>query len=220
MTYYDLTMTTKKIYELKYTDNTKSPIKVPRRVLISDLLDITLIGKRTLEYGEVLNQNLLHLLENFSCAAKLDDLNVPDPTEIAGKYLENPVVGQLWYNSTVKSLFVWLNGSWSVIKSFSDISGNSGFIYDGDIVPIPVDLHGYSHNVSDCVINVSPVLMEQNIESFTCEVSNLGVVTCKYTPVGGVERSGMASYMILCNKSVRLPLTPSSIRTDVETLLY
>lgn len=196
---------TSKIYTLKFTDADTTPIKVPRRIFINDLLDITLIGKRTLEYGEVLNQNVLHLLENFACAAKSDDLRVPDPDTIAGRWLENPTMGQLWYNSTVESLFAWTGTQWTIIKSFSDISGNSGFIYDGDTVPIPLDLHGNQHNIMDCAINVSPVLMEQDIESFICEVSSLGVVTCKYTPVGGAERSGIASYMILCNKSLRVP---------------
>lgn len=45
--------------------------------------DITLIGKNSNSYGEFLNENFVHLLENFA--------NISAP--------ENPILGQLWYDS-------------------------------------------------------------------------------------------------------------------------
>lgn len=196
-------MTSKKIYELNYTDASQTPIKVPRRVFITDILDITLIGKRTLEYGAVLNENVLHLLENFSCPSLEDSENEPDSNDVIGILLTNPVIGQLWYNSRNGRLYSWSGTAWKAYDLFSDVSGNSGFISDGDTVPIPLDLHGNTHNLSNCAINVSPSLIFDEIEDFTCEVSALGVVTCKYTPVGGSERSGVASYIIVCSGSTR-----------------
>jgi hypothetical protein len=200
---------TVKTYKLKYTDSALTPITVPRRVFVSDIIDITLIGKRTLEYGEILNDNVVHLMEHFACHALSTDINVPDPASMAGRYLETPSVGQLWYNLTADSLYSWVGTKWNAIHSFSSISGNSGFIYDGDTVPIPLDFHGNTHDINDCVINIAPAMVTANIESFICEVSPSGVVTCKFTPIGDVQRSGIASYVILCNGANKSPVTPT-----------
>ncbi len=195
-------MTSKKIYEINYTDASKAPLKVPRRVFITDILDITLIGKRTIEYGAALNENILHLLENFSCPSDGNSGN-PDTGSVVGILLSNPVIGQLWYNSTDKKLCSWSGTAWKAYDLFSDISGNSGYISDGDTIPIPIDLHGNTHTLANCAINVSPVQIFAEVEAFTCEVSSLGVVTCKYTPVGEAERSGVASYVIICSGTDR-----------------
>lgn len=198
----------KKIYELDYTDSSKTPIQVPRRVFVDDILDITLVGKRKLEYGEVLNENILHLLEHFACHSSLTELNVPDYTSATGNLLKNPVVGQLWYNLSVRDLYYWNGTQWNKMNSFADITGNSGFIFDGDTVPIPLDFDGNLHYVGDCAISVSPVNMMEEVESFICEVDSSGVVTCKYTPIGGTERSAYASYIIICSGS-KIAITPT-----------
>ena len=206
-------MTTPKIYEIKYTDNTEAAIRVPRRIFISDLVDITLVGKRTLEYGQVFNENMLHLLEHFACKSRLDDLDVPDPDSKLAEVLNNPVNGQLWFNITTKCVHVWNGTSWQPINTYSGVSGNSGFIYDGEYLPIPLDVNGAQHFIDECAINVSPIFMDEQIESFICEVNSQGLVTCKYTPVGGTQKSGMASYIILCHGNCRIPPTPTPTPT-------
>lgn len=50
--------------------------------------DLTFVGKNYAGYGEILNQNLLKLLENFSNSTR------------PGK----PIAGQLWYDSSTKKL--------------------------------------------------------------------------------------------------------------------
>ena len=55
---------------------------------IDNTLDIKLIGKNYAGYGEVQNENFVHLLENFSGS--------DEPTR--------PITGQLWYNSSSKKL--------------------------------------------------------------------------------------------------------------------
>jgi hypothetical protein len=55
---------------------------------IDNTLDIKLIGKNYAGYGEVQNENFVHLLENFSGS--------DEPTR--------PITGQLWYNSSTKKL--------------------------------------------------------------------------------------------------------------------
>jgi hypothetical protein len=55
---------------------------------IDSTLDIKLIGKNYAGYGEVQNENFVHLLENFAGPAA--------PAR--------PIAGQIWYNSTEKKL--------------------------------------------------------------------------------------------------------------------
>lgn len=55
---------------------------------IDNTLDIKLIGKNYAGYGEVQNENFVHLLENFSGPDKPD----------------RPITGQLWYNNSTKKL--------------------------------------------------------------------------------------------------------------------
>lgn len=50
---------------------------------------ITLFGKNTANYGEKLNENFLRLLENFAKAT--------EPTTPPG---QNPIIGQLWWDTT------------------------------------------------------------------------------------------------------------------------
>lgn len=73
-------------YNVKFTDFTnKGSITVQENATNSDETSITLIGRNRQDFGLTLNENLLHLLENFA--------NTTSPS--------NPVEGQLWYDTTV-----------------------------------------------------------------------------------------------------------------------
>lgn len=188
-----------KIYNVKHTDGTENPIKVPRRVFVKDIVDITLIGKRTLEYGREFNENLLHMLESFSCPSDPENTHLPDPNSKLYQILDTPLEGQLWYNSTTECLHIWVGTHWDEFITYNSIHGNSGFINDGEYIPIPTNQFGYYHKIEDCAISVSPYYMNSEIEDFECSVDSTGRVTAKYTPIGGVEQVGVATYAILCN---------------------
>ena len=65
--------------------------------------DITLVGKSYTGYGEVFNENFVHMLENFS--------NIRPP--------QNPMIGQLWWNLSIGQLEAYNGESWITIgKSF------------------------------------------------------------------------------------------------------
>ena len=53
-------------YYIYYTDASSGAIAIPiaKSSLIQDI-DVTLVGKTRLEYGEVFNENMLHLLEHL-----------------------------------------------------------------------------------------------------------------------------------------------------------
>ena len=58
---------------------------------INNELDVRLVGKNFSGYGEIQNENVLHLLENFA------GLNPP----------AKPINGQIWFDSSIRKLKFW-----------------------------------------------------------------------------------------------------------------
>ena len=81
---------------MPYTVNKTNSLASPSSYTVSDGVvntqtDLSLLGKGYAGYGEVIAENFLHLMENFS--------NTSAPTK--------PIVGQLWWDSTNSSLQVY-----------------------------------------------------------------------------------------------------------------
>ncbi len=124
-------------YTIDYSNSGKTAIVVNDGT-IDTSTSIGLIGKNYTRFGETLNENMLHLLENFA----------------NGTAPSNPTEGQLWYDSANGQLKIYDNGVWSVIISGSgttkiefrnrkDTGGNFHktieHIVDGSIVSITTD---------------------------------------------------------------------------------
>ena len=77
-------------YTVNYTNPGKSPILIEDQTS-NNSTSLTLIGKQYDQYGEVIAENFLKLLENFSYTSA--------PT--------NPTPGQLWHDSSTKTLKVY-----------------------------------------------------------------------------------------------------------------
>jgi hypothetical protein len=83
-------------YIVNFTDReNKTPITVFDNTSSTDT-SLTFPGRNVTGYGQIIAENFLALLENFSSA------NEP----------VNPVEGQLWYDSTDGILQIWDNTSW------------------------------------------------------------------------------------------------------------
>ena len=124
-------------YTIDYSQSSKTAIVVNDGT-IDTSTSIGLIGKNYTRFGEILNENMLHLLEHFA--------NASAPS--------NPTEGQLWYDTTNSQLKIYDNGVWSVILSGAgttkiefrnrkDTGGNYHktieFIVDSNIVHITTD---------------------------------------------------------------------------------
>jgi len=72
---------------------------------VDNTTDLTLIGKNVSGYGNYINENFLHLLENFS--------NTSPPN--------SPIQGQLWFDTSVNRLKVY-NGTQFVVSGGSIVS--------------------------------------------------------------------------------------------------
>lgn len=82
-------------YTIDYSEAGKTAIIVNDGTLDTST-SIKLIGKNYQRFGEILNEDLLHLLENFA--------SVDEPV--------NPTEGQLWYDTGDSQLMIYDNGRW------------------------------------------------------------------------------------------------------------
>jgi hypothetical protein len=86
-------------------------VSVPDASVDVNFTSLTLVGKNFVEYGELLNENFVHLLENFASAV--------EPA--------NPLIGQLWYDQGVRELKLYTaTGTWkgfAVLTASPDVPG-------------------------------------------------------------------------------------------------
>ena len=82
----------------------------------SETTNLTLVGKGYAGYGEIFNENLIKLLENFS--------SVTAPT--------TPITGQLWYDSSESRLKVYSGTLWKSTDTVS-VSSTQPPMVSGDI---------------------------------------------------------------------------------------
>lgn len=199
-------------YILKHTDSNKENIIVAKSALITDEFDIALIGKTRLEYGEIFNENVLHLLENFACPEDAGDPGNPDTAVAFGLLLENPTEGQLWYNSTNERPYFYDGTNWVPLTRYDDVAGNYGVIADGGTLPQPTNNSGYVFPFEECSWVVSPFHYSGEIDFMECFTDDQGNVTMKYRITGsGTLTSGLANYQIIGikdNTSIGTPPTP------------
>lgn len=169
------------VYNLEYTDNTKNPIVVNKKTLIQDVLDITLLGKSRKEYGQEFNENILHMLENFSCPEDANNPGNPDLDQTYANLLEQPTEGQVWYNSTQLRIYVYDGSGWIATSLLSDIAGNSGIIAHGEYMPKPVStITGYEFSYDECSWVVSPFNFPDEVDYMTCYTDSTGLVNSQY----------------------------------------
>lgn len=84
-------------YTIDYSTSSKTPIVVNDGT-VDTSTSISLIGKNYTRFGEILNENMLHLLENFA----------------SGTAPTNPTEGQLWYDTTNSKLMLYDGGWFSI----------------------------------------------------------------------------------------------------------
>lgn len=197
------------VYVIKYTDTAKGTITITKSSLVTNLIDIALVGKSRLDYGEAFNENVLHLLENFSAPELSGSPGNPDTSVTFGTLLTNPVQGQKWWNSTVKRLFVFSDGVWLAQARGSDVAGNWGTISNGGFIPRPVGSDGYVFPYNECSFVVSPhsytstagssnLPSDIEVDYMRCFVEANGKVTMEFRYRGESSlRSGYANYQII-----------------------
>jgi hypothetical protein len=212
------------MYIIKYTDIDKPSIFINNEELNTSILDITLIGKATMEYGEEFDENVLHVLENFASEEDPNNPGNPDPTQTLLELLERPTEGELWYNKTTKILYVWNGVKWKELANKSNFAANSGIIAHGQQIPLPVSEDGYVFTYPECSWFVSPQYWDSTVNYIECYTDSNGTVYARYRPLGqSALINGLANYVILGTKGTTnhgipfplpsLPVAPSPTPT-------
>lgn len=214
------------IYKINFTDTSKAPLIIQSEALTSSAVDITLIGQSTMEYGEVFDENLLHILENFACPEDAATPGTPDLTKALSPLLTHPIEGQFWFNKSNLELYVYTGKTWSSMAGRPSMSANSGLLVHGQQIPLPVGFTAYSQ----CAIFVSPQYLDEKCSYFECYVDDGGYVHCRYygyfAPQADVEwATGIVNYLIVGIKGEAFgsvppaPQPPAASPTPTPTLV-
>ena len=107
---------------MAYTVNKSNPAASPNQYTVQDSVlntqtDLEFVGKGYAGYGEVIAENFLHLLENFS------------NTSAPGK----PIKGQLWYDETSAKIKVYTGSSFQPVGGASYSSVAPSGLNAGDL---------------------------------------------------------------------------------------
>lgn len=162
---------------------------------IDTTTDLTLIGKNYSGYGELLNENFVKLLENFSNSSQPaspiegqiwwdstnDLLKVYNGTTfkvISGSTSSasqptGAIAGDLWFDSTNQQLYVYNGASWVLIgPSFTSVTGTSGAV-----VETVADNLGSNHVVVKLYANETVVGTVSKDATFTPQTAISGFAT-------------------------------------------
>ncbi len=115
-------------YTVDYSTSSKTAIVVNDGT-VDTSTSINLIGKNYTNFGELLNENMLRILENFA------NTNAPS----------NPTEGQLWYDTTNSVLKLYDNGQWYTIGS---PAGTTRFEYRNR-----QDTASVFHKTVECIVD-------------------------------------------------------------------
>lgn len=187
-------------YQVYYTKEDKTPIIVPRSSVVTTSGDIVYIGKNRLEYGEVFNENVLHLLEHYAAPEDPNKAGFPLLSGVIAPLLSKPTVGQIWYNKTKGSPAVWNGISWIGFEQNDTVSGNSGVVLHGQQLPRPVSVDGYTYDYSECSWVVSPFGFSEpeRIIFLSCYTDSQARVNMQYRRAGNPALlNGYATYQII-----------------------
>lgn len=143
-------------YNITYTDINKNPIELDEYAIDDTSVDVTLFGRLLQNYGENVNEDLLNILENFSCPETpgIFDINsaTPDINYISKKQLLNPIEGQMWFNSTRNIIYYFDGTEWKHISNRGEYAANWGQIISGQQLPKPVGVNGKIFDYNECIL--------------------------------------------------------------------
>lgn len=158
--------------------------------------DLALVG-RTREYGEIYNENILHLLENFA-SSEVPDTQSQSIFHAVPAVLINPTDGQCWFNTSRKIPYTYFRGRWLPLAYNGHIASNWGTVTNGTALPRPVGSDGYVFPYAECAWIVAPAYIPEEIRGMLCTVNPMtGVVTSTYYDETGATKPFEVFYQII-----------------------
>lgn len=186
-------------YLVNFTNISTTPISLGEGDVDITSTDIALFGRTRLEYGELLNESLLHILENFSCPESEIDPNTPNLDRTIDDLLINPVLGQFWHNTTTGTIHFWDGEYWIPLRRGDDMAANWGQVANGELLPRPVSpTSGYVFPYEECIWSVSPAQYVAPFSVATCTTDlETSQVTMEYFVDDETSIAGTANYLII-----------------------
>jgi len=152
---------------MPYTVNKTNATESPNQYTVQDSVvntqtDISFVGKGYAGYGEVIAENFLHLLENFS--------NTTEPTK--------PIKGQLWFDSSTSKLNVFTGTSFQPVGGANYTTTSPTGLKAGDLWVNATTQQLYYNNGAEDVLVGPPTSTDsgftfETIESSVDESKNL-----------------------------------------------
>jgi hypothetical protein len=204
-------------YIVNFTDVNTTPITILEGGIDLTTLDIALFGRARLEYGEQLNESLLHLVENFACpdAGATQEpaviLGEPDLSKTNNELLASPVPGQFWYNKSDHGIYYWLYpvedseppvGAWiQIMEHGKHCAADFGTLLHGQPIPQLTSESGYVYPYSECIWVVGPNYYQAGgLNYMKCTTEMFGdtpYVVMRYTVDEGQTMEGTVNYLIV-----------------------
>jgi hypothetical protein len=152
---------------MPYTVNKTNATESPNQYTVQDSVlntqtDLNFVGKGYAGYGEVIAENFLHLLENFS--------NTTEPTK--------PIKGQLWFDSSTSKLNVFTGTSFQPVGGANYTTTSPTGLKAGDLWVNATTQQLYYYNGADNILVGPPTSTDsgftfETIESSVDESKNL-----------------------------------------------
>jgi hypothetical protein len=104
-------------YKLNKTNGTL--VTTVQDATVDITTSLTFLGRNYTGYGDAIEENFLHLLENFASSNAIDDRYIPSNSLLSPSQ-GRAIAGQLWFNTATNQLNVTPNGLvWKGIASLS-----------------------------------------------------------------------------------------------------
>jgi len=145
---------------MPYTVNKTNATESPNQYTVQDSVvntqtDISFVGKGYAGYGEVIAENFLHLLENFS--------NSTQPLK--------PIKGQLWFDSSTSKLNVFTGSSFQPVGGANYTTASPTGLKAGDLWVNATTQQLYYHNGAEDVLVGPPTSTDSGFTFETIESS-------------------------------------------------
>jgi hypothetical protein len=202
------------IYEIKHTDNTIPAIFIfPETVdgtgYTAHSTDLMLNGKGSMNYGDNLLTNMVHIMEHFA--------NTTAPT--------NPVVGQFWYDLTDNAVKIWTGTTWNMLvptttpydlyASFEGIPSSARVcarFVCGRNLTMPAALVG-SRSTADIAATASTVF------TITKNGTQFGSITYAAGSITGVFTGSSTTFVPGDKISIIAPIVPDTTLSSLSFVL-
>jgi hypothetical protein len=157
---------------------------------------LTLVGRKYAGYGEILQENLVKMLEHFS--------NTVSP--------QNPVNGQIWYNSSTDTLSYY-DGNWKALANVQQLSSNISSLSNTLTTALNSNVNAINSSIS--AINANVIAANAAIASLDSLKAPLASPILTGSPVAPTAAHLTSNTQIATTQFVQMELSYYATNIDL-----